>query len=410
MQRATRVRVFSAWTKRVRGAAVVQRVRPGAVAAPDAGERDPAHPLARLGPVDDRARLEPARSEVDRADDVPHAALDAPRELEQVEPAGRSTTPRRRRTTRAARWCEAGAASSCRGRRTCCGSRRRRSTTRAGPVRPSANVPSTRLPSKVIAGTPSGARSTRLASTLPSRSRTSATRVVAVPCAWADHVRGSGDRDPRGAAEHLGRRPGGGGRARDHEPGERREREAHLHENLLVAHEADTPRETARFPRPARATAAPATVAPRGRPHALRHPRARALRRVRRLGDLARDPARRRRALPGATRGRARRGGRRRPPPARLVLLARRPPARARGVASCRPLLVPPRGGGAAEPPGLAVRHPLLAARRRVRRRMGVRPPRAGLVRARGRDGLLVAARSRRVACGGASRRASSSV
>ena len=46
-----------------------------------------------------------------------------------------------------------------------------------------------------------------------------------------------------------------------------------------------------------------------------------------------------------------------------------------------RPVLVPPRGGGAAEPPGLAARAPVLAARRVGRGRLGVQPDRPALVR-----------------------------
>ena len=124
-----------------------------------------------------------------------------------------------------------------------------------------------------------------------------------------------------------------------------------------------------------------------------------------RLGHLAGDPPRRRRALPGATRRRARRGGRRGSPPARLGVLARRPPDRERRVAVRRPLLVPPGGGGAAEPPGLALRAPLLAARRGCRERVGLRPARPALVRPRRRDGVLVAACSRSVPLGRARRR-----
>ena len=59
----------------------------------------------------------------------------------------------------------------------------------------------------------------------------------------------------------------------------------------------------------------------------LRAPRARRLRGVRALGDVAGDPARRR-PLPRSARGGSRRGGCGRPPPARLELLARRSPAR----------------------------------------------------------------------------------
>src|SRR6478735_1875285 len=147
------------------------------------------------------------------------------------------------------------------------------------------------------------------------------------------------------------------------------------------------------------------TVAARVEPQPLRPRCRRPLRRVRRVGDVARRPARGRRALPGATRGRLRRSGRGRPPPARLGVLAGRPPARGRRVAGRRPVFVPPRGGGAAEPPGLAVRAPLLAARRVGRRRVGVQPDRPAFVRPRGRDGVLVAAGAWRLACRRARRR-----
>ena len=86
-------------------------------------------------------------------------------------------------------------------------------------------------------------------------------------------------------------------------------------------------------------------------------------------------------ALPRAARGGPRRGGGGRPPPARLGVLARRAPARAAGLAARRPVLVPAGGGGAAEPAGLAARGPLLAARRRARGRLGVRPGRPPHVR-----------------------------
>ena len=46
----------------VRVAAVVQRVGPRSVPAPHACQRDPAHPLVRLRPVDDRSGVEAARS------------------------------------------------------------------------------------------------------------------------------------------------------------------------------------------------------------------------------------------------------------------------------------------------------------------------------------------------------------
>ena len=99
-----------------------------------------------------------------------------------------------------------------------------------------------------------------------------------------------------------------------------------------------------------------------GRSALLRPRRARALRRVRALGDVAGDPPRRR-PLPRAPGCGPRRGGGGRPPAARLGLLARRPPARARRLAARRPVLVPAGGRGAAEPPGLAARAPVLAAR-----------------------------------------------
>ena len=54
---------------------------------------------------------------------------------------------------------------------------------------------------------------------------------------------------------------------------------------------------------------------------------------------------------------------------------------------------------------GWLLRAPLLAARRGGRGRVGVQPDRPALVRPRGRDGVLVAARARALACGRARRR-----
>ena len=122
---------------------------------------------------------------------------------------------------------------------------------------------------------------------------------------------------------------------------------------------------------------------------------------MRALGDVARDPPRGR-PLPGAPGRRLRPGGRGRPPAARLGLLAGRPPDRAWRVAARRPVLVPARGRGAAEPPGLAARRPVLAARSRLRGRLGLRPRRPPLVRPGRRIRLLVAARARALRAGGA--------
>src|SRR4029453_1377379 len=81
------------------------------------------------------------------------------------------------------------------------------------------------------------------------------------------------------------------------------------------------------------------------------------------------------------------------------------PPAGARRVAARGSLLVPTRGGRPAEPPGLAVRAAVLAARRRVREGLGIRPRRAPLLRARRRVYLLVAPCARPLAGGRARRR-----
>ena len=146
------------------------------------------------------------------------------------------------------------------------------------------------------------------------------------------------------------------------------------------------------------------TVVARDRPPLVRARRTRALCRVRALGDVAGDPPRRR-PLPRAAGRGPRAGSGRRPPAARLGLLARRPSARERGLAALRPVLVPPRGGGAAERAGLAARRAVLAPARRLRRRVGVRPPRPADVRRGGRARVLVAARPRPVAPCGARRR-----
>ena len=134
-------------------------------------------------------------------------------------------------------------------------------------------------------------------------------------------------------------------------------------------------------------------------------PRPRALRRLRALGDVAGDPARRR-ALPRTARGRVRRGRRGRPSPARLGVLARRAPARS----------TPPRRSPTRTRSG---------PRRRRRRtsRAGCSGCRTGRSRAafgnvwaydlivllsflaRGRLRLLVAAGARALAPGGARRR-----
>ena len=121
----------------------------------------------------------------------------------------------------------------------------------------------------MIAGTPSGPRTTRPASSLPSRSRTSATRVVAVPCAWAITCAAPATAIPGAPRATCGAGAGRGRRTGDHEPGERRKRKAHLHENLLVARRTWYTARPAPVPRPATASRgrrrfAPSRVSRRG--------------------------------------------------------------------------------------------------------------------------------------------------
>src|SRR5439155_11869357 len=93
-------------------------------------------------------------------------------------------------------------------------------------------------------------------------------------------------------------------------------------------------------------------------------------------------------------------------PPDPLPLLARRPPTRARPGSVAGPVQLPPRGEAAAELPRLALRDPLLAARRGIRPRRWVERPAAPLLRAGRPRGMRVAARARLAPGPGTRRRA----
>ncbi len=137
---------------------------------------------------------------------------------------------------------------------------------------------------------------------------------------------------------------------------------------------------------------------------ALRRPSGRALRSGRDLGDLAGRPARGPQ-LPRRRRARLRRGGAGRPPADGLSALAPRQPARARPRAVARSLFLPARVVAPRELRGMAVLHPLLAARRGARGRSRVERVRAADLHRRRAARVLVAARAGASARRGARRR-----